>query len=172
MLTHLQHNTPFHSFRVNTSKPRSNHQLQTRRHVSIPASRFCCQESVCLCSSPFLSIRTHPRCRQGIFSPYVTTHPGWFDGLQTLCTGQAGPKGTEVVWTEADCVFIDEDGRAEEAERVKNEQIQKQKEGKGHWHEEIASDSESIVRCARDTTLSGRKSTDSSKIDQGRPWRH
>lgn len=39
----------------------------------------------------------------------------------------------------------DEEGRAEEAERIKNEQIQKQKEGKGEWHEGIASDSESIV---------------------------
>jgi len=39
----------------------------------------------------------------------------------------------------------DEEGRAEEAEKIKNEQIQKQKEGKGEWHEGIASDSESIV---------------------------
>lgn len=39
----------------------------------------------------------------------------------------------------------DEEGRADEVEKVKNEQIQKQKDGKGHWHEEIASDSESIV---------------------------
>jgi hypothetical protein len=43
---------------------------------------------------------------------------------------------------------LDEEGRAEEAERIKNEQIQKQKEGKGEWHEGIASDSESIVSLA------------------------
>jgi hypothetical protein len=40
---------------------------------------------------------------------------------------------------------IDEEGRAEKAEQIKNEQIQKQKNGKGEWHEGIASDSESIV---------------------------
>lgn len=40
----------------------------------------------------------------------------------------------------------DNEGRADEAEKVKNEQLQKQKEGKGEWHEDIASDSESIVR--------------------------
>jgi hypothetical protein len=28
---------------------------------------------------------------------------------------------------------------AEETERIKQEQLQKQKEGKGHWHEELAS---------------------------------
>ena len=33
----------------------------------------------------------------------------------------------------------------EETERIKQEQIQKQKEGKGHWHEELASQSESHV---------------------------
>lgn len=40
---------------------------------------------------------------------------------------------------------LDNEGRAEEADKIKNEQIEKQKQGKGHWHEEIASDSESIV---------------------------
>jgi len=33
----------------------------------------------------------------------------------------------------------------EETERVKQEQLQKQKEGKGHWHEELASSSESHI---------------------------
>ncbi|KAM0723994.1 hypothetical protein Q7P37_000985 [Cladosporium fusiforme] len=33
----------------------------------------------------------------------------------------------------------------EETERIKKEQLQKQKEGKGHWHEELASASESHV---------------------------
>ncbi|KAG9624018.1 hypothetical protein KCU95_g14524, partial [Aureobasidium melanogenum] len=41
------------------------------------------------------------------------------------------------------------EGRAEEADKIKNEQIEKQKQGKGHWHEEIASDSESIVKADR-----------------------
>ncbi|CAD0086395.1 unnamed protein product, partial [Aureobasidium vineae] len=44
---------------------------------------------------------------------------------------------------------ISSEGRADEAERIKNEQIEKQKQGKGEWHEEIASDSESIVKADR-----------------------
>jgi len=39
--------------------------------------------------------------------------------------------------------------RANEAEHFKNEQLRKQKEGKGEWHEEIASDSESIIKADR-----------------------
>ncbi|KAI5249446.1 hypothetical protein E4T47_03920 [Aureobasidium subglaciale] len=56
---------------------------------------------------------------------------------------------------------LNQDGRAEEAERVKNEQIQKQKQGKGEWHEEIASDSESIVKADR-----GDISADADTIKQ------
>lgn len=37
----------------------------------------------------------------------------------------------------------------EEADRIKHEQLQKQKEGKGHWHEELASQSESHVAADR-----------------------
>lgn len=44
------------------------------------------------------------------------------------------------------CAFIDQEGRADEIEKVKQEQIQKQKEGRGEWHDELASNSESIVR--------------------------
>ena len=33
----------------------------------------------------------------------------------------------------------------EELDRVKNEQIEKQKKGEGHWHEELASSSESTI---------------------------
>lgn len=40
----------------------------------------------------------------------------------------------------------DEEGRAEEVEAKKQEQIAKAKQGKGEWHEDLASDSESIVR--------------------------
>lgn len=43
-----------------------------------------------------------------------------------------------------DCV--DRDDRADEAEHHKQDQLQKQKEGKGHWKEELASDSEHHVR--------------------------
>lgn len=41
--------------------------------------------------------------------------------------------------------FLDQEGRAEEAEREKQEQLKEQREGKGHWKDELASDSESIV---------------------------
>lgn len=43
-------------------------------------------------------------------------------------------------------ILADNEGRAEEAEHHKQDQLQKQKEGKGHWKDELASDSESIVR--------------------------
>jgi hypothetical protein len=39
----------------------------------------------------------------------------------------------------------DTEGRAEEVEKKKAEQLSKQKEGKGHWEEGLASDSESAV---------------------------
>ena len=35
--------------------------------------------------------------------------------------------------------------RAEEIERAKQQQLREQKEGKGQWKDELASDSESIV---------------------------
>jgi hypothetical protein len=41
---------------------------------------------------------------------------------------------------------IDTEGRANEAEELKQEQLKKQKEGNQHWEEGLASDSESIVR--------------------------
>ncbi|KAK4996172.1 hypothetical protein LTR66_004145 [Elasticomyces elasticus] len=44
---------------------------------------------------------------------------------------------------------LGQEGRAEEAEHHKQDQLQKQKEGKGQWKDELASDSESIVRVAR-----------------------
>ena len=37
------------------------------------------------------------------------------------------------------------EGRPETIDKVRHEQDQKRKEGKDHWHEELASDSESIV---------------------------
>ena len=40
---------------------------------------------------------------------------------------------------------IDQEGRAEEAEHHKQDGLKKQKEGKGQWKDELASDSESAV---------------------------
>jgi hypothetical protein len=40
---------------------------------------------------------------------------------------------------------LGQDGRHDEVEREKQDLLQKQKEGKGHWKEQLASDSESIV---------------------------
>lgn len=40
---------------------------------------------------------------------------------------------------------IDSEGRAEEVEQKKHDNLSKQKEGKNHWEESLASDSESAV---------------------------
>ncbi|KXT00482.1 hypothetical protein AC578_4067 [Pseudocercospora eumusae] len=42
-----------------------------------------------------------------------------------------------------------DEGRAEEIERVKLQQLREQKEGKNSWKEDIASDSESVVKADR-----------------------
>lgn len=42
-------------------------------------------------------------------------------------------------------LLLDDEGRAAEVEKTKADQLKKQKEGKGHWEEGLASDSESIV---------------------------
>ncbi|KAL6706793.1 hypothetical protein ACN47E_005129 [Coniothyrium glycines] len=44
------------------------------------------------------------------------------------------------------------ENRAQEVEKKKQELLQKQKEGKGHWEEQLASDSESIVKADRAET--------------------
>ncbi|TKA49977.1 hypothetical protein B0A49_12860 [Cryomyces minteri] len=44
---------------------------------------------------------------------------------------------------------LNHEGRAEEAEHHKQDQLKKQKEGKGHWKDELASDSESIIKADR-----------------------
>ncbi|KAF2686565.1 hypothetical protein K458DRAFT_415913 [Lentithecium fluviatile CBS 122367] len=41
------------------------------------------------------------------------------------------------------------EGRANEVEEMKQDQLRKQKEGKGHWEESLASDSESIIKADR-----------------------
>jgi hypothetical protein len=65
----------------------------------------------------------------------------------------------------------DDEGRGDRVEKIKNEQIQKQKDGKGHWHEELGSDSESIVRCQSWLDMDYRLLTHSSlpqvKADRG-----
>ncbi|PSK59342.1 hypothetical protein B9Z65_3666 [Elsinoe australis] len=55
---------------------------------------------------------------------------------------------TRIAFVGKESALHNED-RAEEAERVKHEQIRKQKEGKGEWHDELASDSESIIKADR-----------------------
>ncbi|KAK5134083.1 hypothetical protein LTR08_006973 [Meristemomyces frigidus] len=44
---------------------------------------------------------------------------------------------------------LNQEGRAEEVEHHKQDQLQKQKEGKGHWKDELASDSESAIKADR-----------------------
>ncbi|KAF1984781.1 hypothetical protein K402DRAFT_395475 [Aulographum hederae CBS 113979] len=41
------------------------------------------------------------------------------------------------------------EGRAEEIEAEKHDQLQKQKEGKGHWKDSLASNSESMIKADR-----------------------
>ncbi|KAF1837252.1 hypothetical protein BDW02DRAFT_566306 [Decorospora gaudefroyi] len=45
------------------------------------------------------------------------------------------------------------ENRAEEVEKKKQEHLQKQKDGKGQWDEQLASDSESIVRLPHPTYI-------------------
>lgn len=47
--------------------------------------------------------------------------------------------------------IADSEGRAEEVEKHKQEQLRAQKEGKGQWKDELASDSESIIKADRDS---------------------
>ncbi|EON61219.1 hypothetical protein W97_00432 [Coniosporium apollinis CBS 100218] len=44
---------------------------------------------------------------------------------------------------------LNHDGRAEEVELQKQDLLKKQEEGKGHWKDELASDSESIIKADR-----------------------
>jgi len=44
------------------------------------------------------------------------------------------------------------EGRAEDVDKLKKEHLQKQKEGKGHWEDELASDSESAIKADRSET--------------------
>ncbi|KAH6615045.1 hypothetical protein C7974DRAFT_379928 [Boeremia exigua] len=49
------------------------------------------------------------------------------------------------------------EGRADEAEQLKQQQLKNQKEGKGKWEEGLASDSESIVKADRSETGASAK---------------
>ncbi|KAK1065010.1 hypothetical protein LTR74_008286 [Friedmanniomyces endolithicus] len=49
------------------------------------------------------------------------------------------------------------ENRGEEAEAHKQDQLRKQKEGKGHWKDELASDSESIVKADRNEMGSAKE---------------
>ncbi|KAF1968360.1 hypothetical protein BU23DRAFT_558591 [Bimuria novae-zelandiae CBS 107.79] len=44
---------------------------------------------------------------------------------------------------------LHDEGRADEVGKAKDEQLKKVQEGKGHWEEGLASDSESIVKADR-----------------------
>ncbi|KAF2152400.1 hypothetical protein K461DRAFT_268355 [Myriangium duriaei CBS 260.36] len=59
------------------------------------------------------------------------------------------------------------EGRAEEAEQAKQEQLRKQKEGKGEWHDTLASDSESIVKADRGETGQSTSDTISQLQKEG-----
>ncbi|KAK8250494.1 hypothetical protein HDK77DRAFT_425331 [Phyllosticta capitalensis] len=59
-------------------------------------------------------------------------------GFQTSALRLAGKEST-----------LNQEGRAEEAEAHKQDQLRKQKQGKGHWKDELASDSESAVKADR-----------------------
>jgi len=55
-------------------------------------------------------------------------------------------------FTRATCLRLKEDGdrSPEELDRIKHEQIGKQKKGEGHWHGELASSSETNVAADRE----------------------
>jgi hypothetical protein len=61
----------------------------------------------------------------------------------------------------------DHEGRAEDVEHHKQDLLKKQKEGKGHWKDELASNSESIV-CLSFSFIS----LYSSLGDGLSPWNH
>lgn len=58
---------------------------------------------------------------------------------------------------------IADEGRKDEIERVKQQQLREQKEGKNTWKEDIASDSESVVSAiqSRSITMTTKRFLDS-----------
>ena len=54
----------------------------------------------------------------------------------------------------------DNEDRAEEAEFHKQDQLQKQKEGKGQWKDELASDSESMLKADRGEIKASQETID------------
>ena len=52
----------------------------------------------------------------------------------------------------------DNEARPEEAEKLKQQQLKEQQQGKGQWHEGLASDSESAVKADRGDHKDANKS--------------
>ncbi|KAJ4318816.1 hypothetical protein N0V94_004240 [Neodidymelliopsis sp. IMI 364377] len=76
--------------------------------------------------------------RRAPFVSVGTVQRAAFSQSITRCAGKESKLHTE--------------GRANEAEELKQEQLKKQKDGKQHWEEGLASDSESIVKADRSET--------------------
>lgn len=124
---HLRYLFPLPLLRISTtpSKPHntSNQDVLCTLHRSPRTFRLSQQ-----CPARrFLAVNSS-LCGQGDQAPYVQSlqHNNAFRG-RTL-------------------THPDTEGRADEAEQLKQQQLKNQKEGKGKWEEGLASDSESIVR--------------------------
>jgi len=84
--------------------------------------------------SAFRSLTAVAKTRSPLVSYQVAQRAGLHQSV-ARCAGKETELGNE--------------GRPETIEKVRREQDQKRKEGKDHWHEELASDSESIVKADR-----------------------
>lgn len=60
----------------------------------------------------------------------------------------------------------DKERSPEQAEAAKQSQLKKQKEGKGHWHEELASNSEANVKADQDATRVGNHAQHMEELKQ------
>jgi hypothetical protein len=58
------------------------------------------------------------------------------------------------------------EGRSDEAEALKQDQLQKQKQGKQHWEEGLASDSESIVKAEKGESGSATNAETIKKLQE------
>ncbi|KAM0691974.1 hypothetical protein Q7P36_008175 [Cladosporium allicinum] len=64
-----------------------------------------------------------------------------FGASRTFCASASRAVGKESA--------LHNEARPEEAEKLKQQQLKEQKQGKGQWHEGLASDSESAVKADR-----------------------
>ncbi|OCK82632.1 hypothetical protein K432DRAFT_380244 [Lepidopterella palustris CBS 459.81] len=71
-------------------------------------------------------------------TPFVSYRFVQKSGIQTSTARFAGKESS-----------LGHEGRAQEIDQHKEDLLKKQKEGKGHWKDELASDSESIVKADR-----------------------